>query len=107
MRGPDHAASLEPEGMGRLVESIRKLEDAFGDGQKEILEIERPSREKLSKSIVSARMIRKGSRIGPEDLTVKSPGTGLKPKYIPGLIGKVARENIPEDVILPTDSLDW
>lgn len=107
MRGPDHAASLEPEGMSRLVESIRKLEDAFGDGRKEILEIEKPSREKLAKSIVSARQIRKGSRIGPDDLTVKSPGTGLKPKYIPSLIGKVARKDIPEDVILPTDSLDW
>jgi sialic acid synthase SpsE len=107
MRGPDHAASLEPEGMGRLVESIRKLEDAFGDGRKEILEIEKASREKLAKSIVSARRIRKGSIIGPDDLTVKSPGTGLKPKYIPHLIGKVARVDIPDDTVFPMESLDW
>jgi sialic acid synthase SpsE len=107
MKGPDHAASLEPEGMSRLVESIRKLESALGNGQKEILEIEKSSREKLAKSIVSAREIRKGSRIDAEDLTVKSPGTGLKPGYIPRLIGKIARENIPEDVILPVESLDW
>jgi sialic acid synthase SpsE len=107
MKGPDHAASLEPEGMSRLVESIRKLESALGNGQKEILEIEKSSREKLAKSIVSSREIRKGSRIVVEDLTVKSPGIGLKPRYIPRLIGKTARENIPADAIIPKEALDW
>ena len=107
MKGPDHAASLEPEGMTRLVESIRKLEGALGDGKKRILEIERSSREKLAKSIVSAREIRKGARISAGDLTVKSPGNGLKPEYIPRLIGKIAREHVPEDVLLPRESLDW
>jgi sialic acid synthase SpsE len=107
MKGPDHAASLEPEGMTRLVESIRKLESALGDGKKNVLEIEKSSREKLAKSIVSARKIKKGSRIVSEDLTVKSPGTGLLPKYIPRLIGKTARKTIPADVIIPPESLDW
>jgi len=108
MKGPDHAASLEPEGLTRLVESIKKLESALGDGKKKgVLDIETSSREKLAKSIVSAREIRKGTRIAREDLTVKSPGTGLPPKEIPRLIGRTAKKTIPADVIIRPESLDW
>ena len=107
MRGPDHAASLEPYGLSTLVESIRKQEKALGNPKKEILDIELPVREKLAKSIVAAKDIKNGQRIKRDDLTVKSPGTGLKPKYIEKLIGKIARQDIPEDTIVPKEALRW
>jgi len=107
MRGPDHAASLEPKGMEELVKNIRKLEEAFGDGEKKILDIELPLRAKMTKSIVSTRFIRAGEVIHREDLTVKCPGTGLKPKYIEVLVGKIAKLDIPEDTIVPTEALNW
>jgi len=47
MWGSDQAASLEPNGMNRLVRDIRLVETAFGDGQKRLLERERPIMEKL------------------------------------------------------------
>lgn len=49
MKGTDHAASLEPEGMRRLVRDIRAFEKARGDGRKERLACEIPSWEKLRK----------------------------------------------------------
>jgi N-acetylneuraminate synthase len=47
MWGTDQAASLEPNGMNRLVRDIRLVETALGDGQKRLLERERPIMEKL------------------------------------------------------------
>lgn len=107
MMGPDHAASLEPRGLTELVINIRKLEKALGDGVKRILDIEEPIRKKMMKSVVSTRDIKAGEVIKREDLTVKCPGTGLKPKYIDVLVGKVAKKDIPEDTIVPVEALNW
>ena len=107
MRGPDHVASLEPHGFASLVDSIRIQERAFGSSKKEILDIEVPVREKLSKSIVTIRAIEKDHVIKADDLTVKSPGIGLKPKYINKIIGKISKCNIPEDTVVPKEALRW
>ncbi len=47
MWGSDQAASLEPNGMQRLVRDIRLIETSFGDGQKRLFEREKPIMEKL------------------------------------------------------------
>ncbi|MEP6885093.1 MAG: N-acetylneuraminate synthase family protein [Gammaproteobacteria bacterium] len=47
MWGSDQAASLEPNGMQRLVRDIRLVETSFGDGQKRLLDREKPIMEKL------------------------------------------------------------
>jgi N-acetylneuraminate synthase len=47
MWGSDHAASLEPNGMTRLVRDIRLMETAMGDGVKRVLDREVPVIEKL------------------------------------------------------------
>ena len=47
MWGSDQAASLEPNGMQRLLRDIRLVETALGDGQKRLLDREKPIMEKL------------------------------------------------------------
>jgi N-acetylneuraminate synthase len=47
MWGSDQAASLEPNGMNRLLRDIRLVEQAFGDGEKRLLPREVPIMEKL------------------------------------------------------------
>ena len=47
MWGSDQAASLEPNGMHRLLRDIRLVETSMGDGQKRLLEREVPIMEKL------------------------------------------------------------
>jgi N-acetylneuraminate synthase len=47
MWGSDHAASLEPNGITRLVGYIRLAEKAMGDGVKRVLEREQPIIKKL------------------------------------------------------------
>ena len=45
--GHDQAASLEPEGMRRLVRDIRMIDEIMGDGVKRIWKSELPNMEKL------------------------------------------------------------
>lgn len=47
MWGSDQAASLEPNGIGRLVRDIRLVEQSFGDGEKRVYEREYPIIKKL------------------------------------------------------------
>ena len=47
MWGSDQAASVEPQGMSRLVRDIHSVEQALGDGVKRVYESELPVRDKL------------------------------------------------------------
>jgi len=50
MWGSDHAASIEPQGLQRLVRDIRTVEIALGDGQKRVYDSELPIRSKLRRT---------------------------------------------------------
>jgi N-acetylneuraminate synthase len=52
MYGSDQSASVEPAGLRRLVGTVRKIEQAMGDGVKTILEEEKPIAEKLRAHII-------------------------------------------------------
>jgi N-acetylneuraminate synthase len=47
MWGSDHAASLEPNGITRLIRDVRLIEKSMGDGVKRVLEREQPIIHKL------------------------------------------------------------
>jgi N-acetylneuraminate synthase len=51
MWGSDHAASVEPQGLARLVKDIRDVETAAGDGIKRVYEAEVGQMKKLRKHI--------------------------------------------------------
>lgn len=107
MVGPDHAASLEAEGLRRLIRNIRNIEKALGSGEKQLLPEERSVRERLAKSIVAARAIPAGTVITAETLTTKGPGNGLAPRHIPDLCGRVAEADIEADTMIPSEALGW
>ena len=52
MYGSDQAASLEPEGLFRMVRDVRTLENLLGDGKKRIWESEKPALKKLRERLV-------------------------------------------------------
>ena len=107
MIGPDHAASLEPDGLKRLVRNIRNIEKALGSPEKKMLDAERPVRDRLAKSIVARKDIPAGTKITAEMLTVKGPGTGLRPNVLPYLVGVVAESAISGDTLVPAEALKW
>ena len=107
MVGPDHAASLEPEGLRRLIRNVRNIEKALGDGVKRMLPEEKAVRDRLAKSIVAARDIPAGSVITAEMLVAKGPGDGLAPRHIRDLEGVVAEAAIERDTLVPLAALGW
>lgn len=88
--GPDQTASLEPDELRQMVDEIRQVELALGDGEKKVAEVERPNIEVARKSIVATRFIRKGDVLSEDNLTVKRPGSGVSPMLWDSVIGTVA-----------------
>jgi N-acetylneuraminate synthase/sialic acid synthase len=107
MRGPDHAASLEPRGLELLVRDIRHVDASLGVAAKRVLPSEAPVRARLAKSVVAARAISAGHVIAREDLTVKGPGTGISPRFLERLVGVTARQAVAADTLLPLEALEW
>lgn len=98
MDGPDHAASLEPQGFKKMVRDIRQVALALGTGEeKYISRGEILNREVLGKSLVATRKIFPGETITPDMITVKGPALGLSPQRYPDLIGKKASRLIEID----------
>lgn len=105
-KGGDHAASLEPYGLSKMIRDIHNIRDSLGSGEKKLLDAEIPIRHKLAKSIVSACFIGKGTVIEKNMLTTKSPGTGIPAKEMEKIVGKKALNNIEEDVVINYKDVD-
>lgn len=90
MEGPDHKASLEPDELKSMVQAIRLVERALGDGIKKPTESELSNIKVARKSIVAERRIRKGEKLTESNLAVKRPGTGLNPMRWDEVIGTEA-----------------
>lgn len=88
--GPDHQASLEPREFTAMVNAIRNIELAIGDGIKRPSSSESKNRPVVRKSLVAALPIHAGERFTPENLTVKRPGTGISPMRWDEVIGRIA-----------------
>jgi N-acetylneuraminate synthase len=98
MDGPDHAASLEPQGFNKMVRDIRQVAIAMGTGEeKYISRGEILNREVLAKSLVATRRIQAGDKITPEMVTTKGPALGVSPQHYSELVGRVANRTIEED----------
>lgn len=108
MEGPDHAASLEPTEFKRLIEGVREIEQALGDGSdRTISQGEMINRENLGKSLVSSRALEVGTVICPEHVQVRSPGQGLSPQFYEKLLGRtLTRPLNAEDFFFPSDLKD-
>jgi sialic acid synthase SpsE len=107
MKGSDHAASLDPVQFKELVDNIRRIEKILGKSKKIMYDELKPLREKLAKSIVTKKVIKKGTVIKRDMLTVKGPGTGISPLRIDDLVGLIAEEDIEEDKLIPVKALNW
>ena len=100
MPGPDHRASLEPTQFKSMVESIRKIEKAIGNGIKIPSKSELENMKVIRKSIVASGNIKKGEIFNNHNLTTKRPGTGLSPMIWEDLIGKKAIRDFAADELI-------
>jgi sialic acid synthase len=96
-KGTDHAFSLEPIGMRKLVRDLRRTRVALGDGVKRIYPSELSPIMKMGKKLVAARPLKAGHVIAECDVAMKSPGDGLPPYRLDELIGKTLTRGLAED----------
>jgi N,N'-diacetyllegionaminate synthase len=97
MKGPDHAASIEPVDLKRMVSAIRNIEQSLGDGDKRVTKSEQKNIMIARKSIVAKHNICKGDKFTDENITVKRPGDGISPMRWFDVIGKLASRDFEED----------
>lgn len=98
--GPDHKASLEPSDLAAMVKAIRNIEQALGNGRKEVSQSERKNIPIARKSIVAARAIRKGETLTEDNITVKRPGDGISPMMWDSVIGTTATKDFDYDQLI-------
>lgn len=97
MEGPDHKASLEPDELNAMVQAVRNVEQALGNGKKEPSPSELGNISVVRKSIVAKCGIKKGDTFTEDNLTVKRPGNGISPMRWHEMIGKQAERDFAED----------
>lgn len=100
MTGPDHAASLEPHELFKMVSCIRNIEAAMGEGVKKPSPSEIKNMAVARKSIVAACDIAKGEIFTEYNLTVKRPGIGISPMKWDEVIGTIAKKDFLTDELI-------
>ena len=98
--GPDHKASLEPEGLAAMVNEIRNVEAALGRRSKIPTRSEIVNRDVARRSLVAAKRINKGDILDENNLTTKRPGMGISSIFFYDWLGRPAETDYNEgDVI--------
>ena len=94
LKGTDHAFSLEPQGLSKMVRDLDRLHLALGDGVKRQFESEADPLRKMGKKLVIARQVHKGEVLELKDILFKSPGDGLPPWMVESFVGKRVTRNM-------------
>ena len=97
---PDSFFSADPTEMAALVHAIRETSLALGSGHKAPAPTESLMRVDTRKGLVARRRIGKGQTIGPEDVTIMRPGTGILPRDRDVVIGRTARRDIDANEVI-------
>jgi len=101
--GPDHSASLQPDELCLLIEGIRNIEAAYGDGIKKPHVSEIDNKAIARRSLVAFESIRKGEIFTVNNLTAKRPGTGISPMKFWDYIGRPAKRDYNADDLITED----
>ncbi len=105
LAGPDHAMSMDPDGLARLIAGIRTVEASLGDGIKRPVEAEREIMTVARRSLFAARDIAAGAVVTAEDLIALRPGDGISAARHRDVVGKSAARAIPTGTKLMASDL--
>ena len=99
--GPDHKASLEPSELQKMINDIRQLEWAFGDGSKAPQPSEWDTRYAARQQVIATRDISHGEIFTRLDLSTARCGKGQLANSLWDIVGRAASRNY-----LAGDSID-
>ncbi|HSB01875.1 MAG TPA: N-acetylneuraminate synthase family protein, partial [Anaerolineales bacterium] len=96
-RGTDHAFSLAPVGLSKLVRDLRRARAALGSSEKSVMEIEKKSLYKMGKKLVAACDLKTGTVLTEAHIAIKSPDDGLPPYELEHVIGHTLKADVQKD----------
>lgn len=97
LKGTDHAFSLEPAGLRKLVRDLDRARKALGDGEKRRYASEDGPLRKMAKSLVAVRPLPAGHVLTRADLARKSPGDGMPPYLLDSVLGFALTDDLATD----------
>jgi N,N'-diacetyllegionaminate synthase len=97
LSGPDHATSADPDEFRALVRAIRDVKAALGSGRKEPSSSERRNLVEMRRSLVATQPITAGTVVTAGMVSPKRPATGIPPRDLATVVGKVAKVDIDID----------
>lgn len=104
--GPDHKASLEPLELAKMVEAIRNIEKALGNGIKQPNASENKIKEVIRRKIIVFKNLKKGDILKEEDLIFKRSNNGIEAEFYKMIIGKKIKRDLKEETIISWDDLE-
>lgn len=115
MKGPDHAASLEPDELAEMIRIMRDpaalqntptADPAIGTGEKRCQPCEENVRAVARRSVVVTRDLATGTVLTTDMLAIKRPGTGIPPKDWKMTVGKRLKKALAAGSVLTHDVLE-
>lgn len=86
--GPDHVASLEPDELAAMVQAIRRVESAMGDGEKRPKGCEMATAPVARKSLHWKKDLQTGETVAGTDAIALRPGNGIPPGKLASIVGR-------------------
>lgn len=97
MKGTDHAFSLEPLGMKKMVRDLQLGIASLGSSSKRVHEIESRGIRKMAKMMVWAHDYLEGHTVTTNDIAFKSPMDGLSPQQHEEILGRKLIQQVHKD----------
>jgi N,N'-diacetyllegionaminate synthase len=102
---PDHRLSLDKLSFKTMVNQLKIAHSSNGSAIRDSFNVESESIKYARRSIVLTKKLSKGSIITKEMIDVKRPGTGISPKFLEEVIGKILTNNVDDDIPLQWSDL--
>lgn len=93
-KGPDHPFALTMSELKQMVDGIRGMEKALGDGKKQVMPSEKQTVIIQRRGMYATRDITKGEKFKRSDVIYLRPAVGLRPPLITKVVGKKARRAV-------------
>ena len=106
LKGTDHAFSLEPQGLRKLVRDLQRARLALGDGTKIMHQSEAAPILKMGKKLVAARDLPAGHVLQRGDIELRSPGDGVPPYELDRFVGRTLRHPVVGESALTFEILE-
>lgn len=107
MDGPDHKASLDPEELAQMVQGIRAVEAALGDGIKRIQPVEVATQQVVKKGIYASQDLPAGTIINESMLVGKRPVAEMGMEEYEQLIGKKLTQPVSKNEAISRKHIAW